>query len=306
MRSPAQPMAARELLEDDGLTGPVPWGSHTAALTTPFVDAYGVVVGVDGSASSCRGLRWAAHWADLHRQQMLVIGAVEQATRRQAVSTRWHRMANTLEREVAYVAKRYPRLHIDQQTTAGSPARLLAEASRHAWTVVVGSRGLHPGDARGPSSVSCAAVIGGHCPTVVVPARLDDVGAHGPVVLGCDGSPDSVEATAFAFACAGRLQVPILVVNTQPHAAAGGDAHIAATLAGFERLYPSVYVRMLRPADSVVSTLCSAAANATLIVVSGPSVDVDCGPRPVGRLELLHQARRPVAFVGARGGGCEL
>ena len=205
-------------------------------------------------------------------------------------------MVTVLEREVAHVSGHYPRLRIDKLTTWGSPHRVLAEASRNAWTVVVGSRGLHPMDERVPRSVSCAAVSATYCPSIVVPARMDDVSPGGPVVLGSDGSPRTVEATAFAFACASRLQVPLVVVNAGLAATAACREGIAATLAGFERVYPNVEVTTRAVGENATAALCSAVTDATLIVVGGGAVPCHDA---AARLELLHRARRPLAFVGA-------
>ena len=211
-------------------------------MTTSSTDAYGVVVGVDGSHSSRGALRWAADWANTHDQQMQVIGAVEHGSHRHTAADLWQRTVTVLEREVAQVSERYPGLRIDKLTAWGSPHRVLTEASRNAWTVVVGSRGLHPEDERVPTSVSCAVVSATQCPMIVVPSRADEVAPGGPVVLGCDGSPHGLEATAFAFACASRLAVPLVVVQA-PHA---GRQLVAGsfceTMVGFRKVYPHVEV----------------------------------------------------------------
>ena len=274
----------------------------TSSIDAP-IDAYGVVVGVDGSQSSRGALRWAADWAHTHDQQMQVIGAIEHEAHRHTAAELWQRMVTVLEREVAHVSERYPRLRIDKLTTWGSPHHVLAEASRNAWTVVVGSRGLHPTDERVPRSVSCAALGATYCPMIVVPARTDHMPPGGPVVLGCDGSAPGLEATAFAFACASRLGVPLVVVQA-PHAGVRPrDGSLCETMRSFQRVYPTVPV-IPRPAGrSLTSALCAAADDATLIVVAGAWVDAGSVEGGAARLDLLHRARRPLAFVGAGAAG---
>ncbi|MGV1027864.1 MAG: universal stress protein [Dermatophilaceae bacterium] len=273
-------------------------------MTTSSIDTYGVVVGVDGSHSSRGALRWAAQWADTHDQRMQVIGAVEHQAHRHTTADLWQcdlwkSMVTVLEREVAHVSEHYPRLRIDKLTAWGSPHQVLADASRNAWTVVVGSRGLHPADSRVPESVSSAAIGQAQCPMIVVPAAADSVPSGGPVVLGCDGSAQSLEATAFAFACASRLGVPLVVVKAPHPDAPPHEGSLCETIQGFGRIYPDVPVTARRADESVRSALCTAADNATLIVVTGAWV---AGGGPAGaaaRLDLLHRARRPLAFVGA-------
>jgi len=267
-------------------------------MTTSSIDTYGVVVGVDGSQSSRGALRWAAQWAHTHDQQVQVIGAVEQGGHRHTGAEVWQRMVTVLEREVAHVSKRYPRLRIDKLTTWGSPHRVLADASRNAWTVVVGSRGLHPADHRVSQSVSSAAIGAGECPMIVVPTRAVPVLPGGPIVLGCDGSAQGLEATAFAFACASRLALPLVVVKA-PHSQATpeGDS-LCETMRSFQRVYPQVGVSAHGAGTSLPSALCTAAEDATLIVVAGAWVDARSAEGETARLELLHRARRPLAFVG--------
>lgn len=251
-------------------------------MTTTSLDAYGVVVGVDGSSSSRGALRWAAEWAHTNGQQMRVIGAVDRPAHRHTAADLWHRMVMILEREVQHVSRRYPRLNIDRMTAWGTPHRVLADASQTAWTVVVGTRGLYPA---GDQARSSAALSATQCPMIVVPARTRDVAPGGPVVLGGDGA--AVEASAFAFACASRLEVPLVVVSARS-GRSGSEQ-----LAGFERVYPHVEVRRRIVDDSITEGVCAASDDATLIVV--PNV----GPEHASaRLDLLCRARRPLAFVG--------
>lgn len=256
-------------------------------MTTTSLDAYGVVVGVDGSSSSRGALRWAAEWAHTHDQRMSVVGAVDQPSHRHTAAELWHRMVMILEREVQHVSERYPRLHIDRMTAWGSPQRVLAEASGTAWTVVVGTRGLYPA---GDAARRSAALSATQCPMIVVPSRTRDVARGGPVVLAGDGA--DVEASAFAFACASRLQVPLVVVSPRPTAADDGEQ-----VAAFERVYPQVEVNRRIIEDSMTDGVCAAADDATLIVV--PSARAGArSARASARLDLLCRARRPLAFVG--------
>lgn len=270
----------------------VPWSMTTTSLDA-CIDTYGVVVGVDGSSSSRGALRWAAEWAHTHGQQMRVIGAVEDSAHRNTATQLWHRMVRVLEREVQHVSERYPRLRIDKVTEWGTPHRVLGEASRTAWNVVVGTRGLYPMTGR---AVPPTALSPTHCPMIVVPSRTDEVRPGGPVVLGGDGAALTVEAAAFAFACASRLGVALTVVGARP-GAASASAGPDETVAGFEQVYPNVEVTRRVVSEPIAAGLCDAAPDATLIVVGGACPDISPSG-PSVRMDLLCRARRPLAFVG--------
>jgi hypothetical protein len=131
---------------------------------------------------------------------------------------------------------------------------------------------------------------------IVVPSRTDEVAPGGPVVLGGDGAALTIEAAAFAFACASRLGVSLTVVGTRPTTGAAGDA-LDETLAGFEQVYPRVAVTRRVVREPIAVGLCDAAEDSTLIVVGGACPEDDPAGAPA-RLDLLCRARRPLAFVG--------
>jgi nucleotide-binding universal stress UspA family protein len=229
-----------------------------------------------------------------------VVGAVDIDPNRRTAAALWERMVSLIERDVAQVAACYPGLRVDTVVRVGRPSLVLAEASHQAWTVVVGSPGLHPRDGRVHKCVSSVVVRQAHSAVIAVPTRLQAANPGGPIVLSCDGSPQTVEATAFAFACASQLGVPLWVMDGADVAKATRTDPVADTLAALERVYPEVPVRVLTRRQVGPSTLASIAADATLMVLGRASPDN--GPQVLmpGSIELLHHTRRPLAFVGSR------
>jgi nucleotide-binding universal stress UspA family protein len=137
--------------------------------------AYRIVVGVDGSESSTRALRWAV------RQAQLTGGSV-------VAVTAWHYPYNLGVAPVAFDglsdfesdAKRIqaealaevsglaPEVRVEPLTAEGHPAEVLLNASKDADLLVVGSRG-HGGFAAALlGSVSLHCVLHAQCPVMVI------------------------------------------------------------------------------------------------------------------------------------------
>ncbi|MFJ6381181.1 universal stress protein [Kitasatospora sp. NPDC092039] len=111
-----------------------------------------IVVGVDGSESSGRALRWAVRQAELTGSALVAVIAWEYPTYHGARG--WFPPAGTDEaalesrarQEVARAVERAvgedPPVEVRTEARYGTPAGALVEASRGAELLVVGSRGL--------------------------------------------------------------------------------------------------------------------------------------------------------------------
>ncbi|NUP35266.1 MAG: universal stress protein [Streptomycetaceae bacterium] len=136
---------------------------------------YRIVVGVDGSEGSLRALLWAvgeAHHRNGSVQAIMVCDwpATEAALLAGLGSKgELRRAEDILARALADVRAQFPEVPIATEAVLGKPAYKLAEASRDADLLAVGSHGhghLHQAVL---GSVSEGCVRNAHCPVVVVP-----------------------------------------------------------------------------------------------------------------------------------------
>ncbi len=137
-----------------------------------------IVVGVDGSASSVRALRFAAQRAVLTGEQVLAVNAFHQPAfvlhgaigvlpdhPDLSVADDAERLAAEV---VAEVTADFPGVSIRGTSAAGRAARVLARLSDDASAVVVGSRGRTPVQALVLGSVAHETLHRAACPVVVV------------------------------------------------------------------------------------------------------------------------------------------
>lgn len=250
-----------------------------------------VVVGVDGSASSARAVRWAAREAGRRGVPLELVhvwtpvpvgvphaaalgpyedGLIEQGNR-------WLADAAAAADEVA------PGVETSSRLAGGSAAGQLIGRSAAADLVVLGSRGLGGFTGLVVGSIAVAVATHGHCPVVVVRgAGEDDPPEEGPVVVGVDGSPNSQAATELAFQAADARDAPLVAVR------AWSDAPMATTwapatawepiqaaeleqldewLAPYRTRYPDVRVEPVVVRDAPTRALLERAEGARLVVV---------------------------------------
>ena len=143
----------------------------------PGIEAGRVVVGIDGSELSVDATHMAFEEASLRRCGLTLLhvwnapgyetaGVVVPDTfnLEEAHSDELRAMAET----VAGLAEKYPDVHVEQRLRQGRPAKALADATRGAALVVVGSRG-HGGFASLMlGSTSRALLHHAYCPVLVV------------------------------------------------------------------------------------------------------------------------------------------
>lgn len=136
--------------------------------------AGGIVVGVDGSASSLAALEWGAHQAELTGSALHAVTVWAWPTTYGypiPVATGFDPAADAakvLDDAVAGIRRAHPSIEIRTSVLEGSTAKALVESSRGAEILVVGSRGHGElaGMLLGSVSEHCAAHA--HCPVLVV------------------------------------------------------------------------------------------------------------------------------------------
>src|SRR4051794_7162652 len=193
-----------------------------------------VVVGTDGSSPAAEAVAWALE--DAHRRGLRLHVIAAWSPTRHPQETQWlatmksvselkAALTEELTDDVRSVVERsdHREVPVDIRVVYGHPAKALIDESGDDRLLVVGSRGRGAlaGLILGSVSQACAQYSRG--PVVVVrgSAPIDGIGR---VVVGVDGSADSLLALRFAAAAARRRGAPLEVVHVwqeTDHAAHG-------------------------------------------------------------------------------------
>lgn len=279
-----------------------------------------VVVGIDGSPSALRAVRWAATEAARRRVGLRVVTAfawtADHVVGHAGLGERYRdQMLEVARYEVAAAAEAAnaaePDLDVMPQVEVGAPIGVLGTEARRAQLVVLGDRGL--GGLTGVLVGSVAVALAAHaaCPVVVV--RGDRSGADGAVAVGIDGSPVSEAALSFAFDAAAARGAELVAVHSWwptmfdnalgpmmdwDAVAVEESAVLAERLAGWGQKYPQVAVRRVIVRDAPARALVEASKSAQLVVVGsrgrGNATGLMLGSVSHG---VLHGAHCPVAVV---------
>src|SRR5579875_870296 len=133
-----------------------------------------VLVGVDGSASACKALEWALHYADAVGGQVVAVSVwhgalyvVGPGVMPPPPYDAGQAAQDTLTAAVTAVAGARASA-IEQRIENGSPAEVLIDLSRDADLLVVGSRGHGGFTGMLLGSVSSHCVHHAHCPVAVI------------------------------------------------------------------------------------------------------------------------------------------
>lgn len=233
-----------------------------------------IVVGVDGSPHAERAVRWAAEQAAL-QQRPLVAVSVARPIAELGVGWAGPTAGLPLEpdqllegtRAIAEEAARLarscrPEITVEAVGVLGDARAVLADLSTSAHLLVLGSRGRGPISSLLLGSVSGTVSRLAGCPVVV--CRPPGHGTHNPgVVVGADGTRESLPVIDFAFAQASLLGLPLTVLHCfwDAVAAAAGFRKasgevlnpkelqelrllLAESVAGFQDKYPDVHVKL--------------------------------------------------------------
>lgn len=223
----------------------------------------GVIVGVDGSASSDAAVEWATKDAALHDDPLTLVHVVAPVTaalpkvRQTGDVRRWRESERRaiLDDAAVIVEKTapYDTPRIERRMLVGAPVPSLVDASRDARLAVVGRHG-HGRLRHLLGSVGSGLAHHAHGPVVVVDDEyplLPDC-AFAPVLVGIDGSPVSEAATAIAFDAASRRGVGLIALlacldwsgdgfpfDERPALESEGHEVLAERLAGWQEIYPT-------------------------------------------------------------------
>ncbi|MFJ7495857.1 universal stress protein [Streptomyces sp. NPDC097727] len=283
-----------------------------------------ITAGVDGSDESLAALAWAAREAVRRDAPLRVVHAwkhqpdtAPEVAGRDAQLT-WVREG--VERAVATVVERHPRLTVTTDVLEGPPAETLLAAAAEAEMLVLGSRGHGPVVGFLLGSVGQQVIAGATRPVVLVRAGdkpSGEVAGH-EIVVGQHGEPeDSAPALRFGFETAAARHASVRVVRacTLPPVFAYSPASLslldeAGGLEPFEKKalaeavqpwrdqYPDVRVVEHVEMGSAGQVLLSVAGRAQLMVVGRRAHRTAVGAR-IGSVAhgVLHHADCPVAVV---------
>lgn len=164
-----------------------------------------IVVGVNGSAGSEAALAWALERAAADNAPVLCVHAVDD--RWMSPDFQYHELIRQsgmelLEKAKAAAAKQAPDVTVDTELRHGSPGAALREASQSAALVVVGGHDKHWLDGGPMTDRALQVASASECPVAVIPTQRG-TGTRG-VVVGVDGSEESLQAVAYAAAEADR------------------------------------------------------------------------------------------------------
>lgn len=168
----------------------LPAHAHCPTVVVPrhvdgadFTPVSRIVVGVDGSSSARKALKWAVAEADAWGAEITAVAAVPMASGAGALAwlpaavDRDQVLADVragLDRAVAEAVKDHPGVTVRRHALDGNAAQLMAEFSTAVDLVVVGSRGRGGFSGLLLGSTSQGVLSHAACPVMVVPARTSD------------------------------------------------------------------------------------------------------------------------------------
>ncbi|QNE16974.1 universal stress protein [Kribbella qitaiheensis] len=283
-----------------------------------------IVVGYDGSPASTAALAWATGQAVREEAPLRIGEAFELLVMSRPSPGKVVPLAalrtvreRGLQALVESIRLQHPKLDVSSVLLEGAPAAALVEETAGARMLVLGTRGL--GGFAGMLLGSVAVQVSTHaqCPVVVVPSRTLPLPPHRPtIVVGLDGSKESMQATEFAFEqvelLGGRLVVvsawntpfstyengrgELVFDNAEVHRAT--EVLVAEALAGLRADHPGAEVDVqLIPAQPARAIL-HAAESADLVVVGSRGRGGFTGLLLGSTSQhVLHHATCPVAIV---------
>ncbi|MFJ5956441.1 universal stress protein [Paenarthrobacter sp. NPDC092416] len=243
-----------------------------------------VAVGVKDSTQSEAALIWAARRAERGHLPLAILHVVD--SRWSLDPARWsHALERSgeklLKADAAQVQQRF-QVEVTTEVLNGSVAASLGEYARKCSLLVIGSGSPHLGGSLTDRALQIAGASEG---PVAVVGEMDDSQDRRGVVVGVDGSENSLKAVAFAAAEADRDGQELTVLHAynapDPESDAGlapielrrliseqERVVLAETVAGLSTSYPDLSVkRVLEPHQEPVRALVEASANARLLVV---------------------------------------
>ncbi|MGW5137775.1 universal stress protein [Nocardia beijingensis] len=275
-----------------------------------------VLVGVDGSPIALAALRWAAVDAARHNLPLHLIYAIgalgdfESGLEPAQFDFDSYRRGGLGALETARVAALseaapIAELEITTELVDAPPIPVLRDRSKAARLLVLGTHGLGAVNRKLLGSVSTALARHAACPVAVIPETVAP--PDGPVVVGVDGSRNSVHAIEIAFDEAAFRGVELVAVHTwsgflrfgsSDQMQMEGEELLSRSIAGFGEKYPEVPVHRIVTEDRPAERLLMIGDKAQLIVVGshgrGGFAGMTLGS--VGQ-SVLHAAEVPVIIA---------
>ncbi len=211
------------------------------------IEAGSIIVAVDGSEHARRAATWAAEQAALEHRPLVAAAVGED-------------LAEVVDAVAANLRERHHDLPVRAVVLPGEAREVLLDLSAHAHLLVLGSRGR--GALRSILLGSVSAAVSGHadCPVIVCRPLVGD-GPRKGVVVGADGTAESVPVIEFAYRQAALRRLPLTVLHcywdalaavAQYREARGQEAAtpvlddlraiVAESIAGLAEEYPDVPV----------------------------------------------------------------
>jgi len=258
-------------------------------MDTAEVPAGSIVVGIDGSPWSDGALEWAIDQAALEHRTLTIVHAIAafpESTRmadssgldlRRLFEDSRADAENVLDTAVSHALDREPQLDVHHVLSVSDPRTILLDLGEQAAMVVVGSRGRGPVASLLLGSVSVAVSKHASCPVVV--RRLKGPTQPGNrIVVGVDGTEDSVAAIEFAYRMASFRQCSLSVLHCYWTASpvapsprgpdlAADRALVSESLAGMAEKFPEVEVTVDLVSGFADRHLIAASAGYDLVVV---------------------------------------
>ncbi|HET9422911.1 MAG TPA: universal stress protein [Nocardioides sp.] len=267
-------------------------------MSTPQIRPGSIVVAVDGSEHATRAVQWAVEQAGFERRPLVVVNAASEAD---VLGAAWVDVARTYPSGPADIL-RHSRaivddavelaqgmrsgLTIEAMPVVGDARQVLVDLSAHAHLIVMGSRGRGTFRSMLLGSVSASVSKHADCPVIVCRPVTTGPPSHG-VVVGADGTAESLTVIEFAFQQASFRQLPLTVVHCfWDVAAAAADVEelprgeqvpesqadlrilLSESIAGLSEKYPDVEVT-LRLTHGLVDEGLAALTDGTALVVVG-------------------------------------
>lgn len=253
-----------------------------------------IVVAVDGSDESDAALAWAAQESALHQAPITLLHVIAPMITTWPVEPLTVGIPEWFEDNAVTILAQARKLleghldesnhcpRVDEIVVRDNVVAAIAEASRQAWMVVVGCRGLGAFGRLLLGSTSRGLIHHAHCPVAVIHHHTDDdprPAVDRPVVVGVDGSPVSEAAIALAFDEASRRKVGIVALHVWSDVGVfpafmdwdkvRAEAHelLGERLAGWQERYPDVHIERRIECDTPARWLLDASRRAQLVVV---------------------------------------
>lgn len=244
-----------------------------------------IVVGFNASAGSEAALTWALQRAGSFKLPVTIIHAVDD--RWMSPDFQYHELIrqsgmDMLQKAQASAAEQAPDVKVDIQLRHGSGGSVLREVSKEASIVVVGEHDKHWMDGGPLTDRALQIVSASEIPAAVIPLKR---GSDHGVVVGVDGSEESLQAVDFAAAEADRGGDELTVVlafrrparwieNQLPKSGLAETILeedrivLAESVAGLADKYPDLVVHQkLEPDTEPAKALVEAAKDARLLVI---------------------------------------